>query len=363
MNLYADYTDESRSAMCFMESACLAADRACYLVEACDAMRDFDIREAEIKCVEESGDALELMDFYEAAAEKTEDKKKGILVRAWEAIVNALKSIKTALFGDKGPQPPEDPNAPCEIDKGEYEKISRLSSIWTKFKGFFVNPESGKVRTAPILVAIAAITAVVIGKKGKITVKAGTLFKHEKTQAEMTNAMEKGAKGMLNKVMSSGKTEGNDSEKTSIFNQLKGLIKESTTSIKNAYNSVKKGAKDNFTKAGRDAKKAAKEAAVKAAQNTANMTGEAIKGQVAAAQQRMQEMQDAILDQSSAKDLEELFAGTDLFVEDTDLFSDFDSDFSDDNDLFAEDVYNDDDLFEEDAASCEEIDELLDGII
>ena len=77
--LYDDVTAEERAEIVALESAEIALDRAVMAYDVIMESRDLQLREAELKCFAESGDVNKLIDFYEAAEENTEEKKKGLL--------------------------------------------------------------------------------------------------------------------------------------------------------------------------------------------------------------------------------------------------------------------------------------------
>ena len=91
--LYDDVTAEERAEIVALESAEIALDRAVMAYDVIMESRDLQLREAELKCFAESGDVNKLIDFYEAAEENTEEKKKGIIATIWDKIMSFIDKI------------------------------------------------------------------------------------------------------------------------------------------------------------------------------------------------------------------------------------------------------------------------------
>lgn len=100
--LYNNYVSESaiEEAASF-EKMSLNIDRLLLAYESVCRKEELDIREAEIRCMEESGDIDLLESYYMEASEENKEKKEGILKRIWNAIAEFFRKIKDFLFGEK----------------------------------------------------------------------------------------------------------------------------------------------------------------------------------------------------------------------------------------------------------------------
>lgn len=92
--LYADVVDEDvKNQIVAIESAEIQLDRALAAYDAIMESQELALREADLRYFGESGDANALMDYYEDAAEKTDEKKKGILHTIWDRIIGFINKI------------------------------------------------------------------------------------------------------------------------------------------------------------------------------------------------------------------------------------------------------------------------------
>ncbi len=92
--LFANVEDENtKEQMLAIESAEISLDRALTTYDVIMESQDLALREAELKCFAEDGDANTLMDYYEDAAEKTGEKKKGVLATIWDKIIGFINKI------------------------------------------------------------------------------------------------------------------------------------------------------------------------------------------------------------------------------------------------------------------------------
>lgn len=100
--LYNNYVSESaiEEAASF-EKMSLNIDRLLLAYESVCRKEELDIREAEIRCMEESGDIDLLESYYMEASEENKEKKEGILTKIWDAIKEFFRNIKNFLFGEK----------------------------------------------------------------------------------------------------------------------------------------------------------------------------------------------------------------------------------------------------------------------
>ena len=94
--LYNNYVSESaiEEAASF-EKMSLNIDRLLLAYESVCRKEELDIREAEIRCMEESGDIDLLESYYMEASEENEEKKEGILTKIWDAIKEFFRKIKS----------------------------------------------------------------------------------------------------------------------------------------------------------------------------------------------------------------------------------------------------------------------------
>lgn len=92
--LFANVDDENtKEQMLAIESAEISLDRALATYDVIMESQDLALREAELKCFAEDGDANTLMDYYEDATEKTGEKKKGVLGTIWDKILGFINKI------------------------------------------------------------------------------------------------------------------------------------------------------------------------------------------------------------------------------------------------------------------------------
>lgn len=84
-----------------VETAELAVDRILLSCNMICEKANLDLREAELKCVQESGNANDLIRLYEEAKEASSEQKKNIFARAWEAIKNLWRRIVAFFKGEK----------------------------------------------------------------------------------------------------------------------------------------------------------------------------------------------------------------------------------------------------------------------
>lgn len=104
--LFQENTDESM-VLVSMEAAEIKVDRLLCKYRLIEEAYELDMKEADLKCIAESGDIDDLSNLYLEAAEKKEEKGKGILKRLWEAIASFCRKVKEFLFGKKIKKGPE----------------------------------------------------------------------------------------------------------------------------------------------------------------------------------------------------------------------------------------------------------------
>lgn len=100
--LYNEYTDDfERDFDLGIMKESVKAERAILALSTIMEKEEIDLREAEIRCMEESADVDTLEGYYREAADESAEKKEGLIKRAWEFIKNMFKRIKEFLFGSK----------------------------------------------------------------------------------------------------------------------------------------------------------------------------------------------------------------------------------------------------------------------
>lgn len=102
--LYNEYTGsdefERDLEIEFMKES-VALDRTLLILHTIEESAAIRAREAEIRCIEESGNIDVLEGYYREAAEEAEDKKQGIIQKVWELIKQMFKNLKEFLVGSK----------------------------------------------------------------------------------------------------------------------------------------------------------------------------------------------------------------------------------------------------------------------
>ena len=130
--LYTDHMSEDDIALeAAVEAADIKVDRMLSAYKAICEKAELDLREAELRCFQESGDMDDLTSFYMEAEEKTEEKKKGLLSNIWQAIKDLCKKIKNFFVGEKDKI---DPNETYEAPTGVIAKIKEAGNF-IKSKG------------------------------------------------------------------------------------------------------------------------------------------------------------------------------------------------------------------------------------
>lgn len=224
--LYDDVTAEERAEIVALESAEIALDRAVMAYDVIMESRDLQLREAELKCFAESGDVNKLIDFYEAAEENTEEKKKGLVATIWDKIVAFINKIL-------GKEVKKNEEETYVVSSNMPKAIQALKNAVNAVSEFITNPIKAiftkGAETWKKLVGILegiAITAVVIvgGKAAFKAIKGKTSGSTGETVVEMKgseiNKEVKGIKALLKKMNDAlgknkdniGKNVGSDNE-------------------------------------------------------------------------------------------------------------------------------------------------------
>lgn len=102
--LYNEYTGsdefERDLEIEFMKES-VALDRTLLILHTIEESANIRAREAEIRCIEESGNIDVLEGYYREAAEEADEKKEGIVQKVWEFIKQMFKNLKEFLVGSK----------------------------------------------------------------------------------------------------------------------------------------------------------------------------------------------------------------------------------------------------------------------
>lgn len=251
LNLYEEYESQfDREEAVLLEHAEIKMDKAVLAVQTNQAMNDIAMREAECRLVLESGDVMNLVDYYEDATEDGKEKEKGLLAKAWDAIMGLLKKIKETLFGAEKPK--ADPNEEIEVDEGFLDRHKKLGKAVAAIKNFFTNPFKAVVA----LIAAGGAVALFIGvtKSGKFRkVKGSQMNASIDASEKALDEVEGGLKGFLSKFGKKKATDKDGEAQGKIGGFLKSIrshIEEGYASIKNKRMSRKgdKAAKKNGEK-------------------------------------------------------------------------------------------------------------------
>lgn len=127
--LYNDNTEFMQETVDLMKES-LKIDRVLLAYESVCKQQELDIAEAELRCMEESGDIDTLENLYMEAVDNTEEKKEGLLSRAWNAIINFFKSIKDKIFGSKARKVLEqNKDSKVDVDKDAWGLLQKFKSF------------------------------------------------------------------------------------------------------------------------------------------------------------------------------------------------------------------------------------------
>ena len=127
--LYNDNAEFMQETVDLMKES-LKIDRVLLAYESVCKQQEFDIAEAELRCMEESGDIDTLENLYMEAVDNTEEKKEGLLSRAWNAIINFFKSIKDKIFGSKARKALEqNKDSKVDVDKDAWGLLQKFKSF------------------------------------------------------------------------------------------------------------------------------------------------------------------------------------------------------------------------------------------
>lgn len=141
LNIYEDYaTQEDRENDVMLENASIAMHRAILAANMCLEMEKLNFREADTKVVMEGGDMDTLLEYYEEAAEKTEETKKGLFATVWAKITAMFRKIGNVLTGKKD----IDPNKEYDVPEEDYKEMGLIDKIIDNLKKF-ISSGPGKI--------------------------------------------------------------------------------------------------------------------------------------------------------------------------------------------------------------------------
>lgn len=272
-DLYDDVSSEERKEVVALESAEIALDRAILAYDVIMESRELQLREAELKCFEESGDVNVLMDYYEAADEQTEEKKKGIISTIWDKIVTFINKI----LGRDVKKNDEEEYAVSSNLKKAFEAFKNAANAVLEFltnpiKAIFTKGADLWKKLVGIVEAITIGAVVFVGGKAVIKgiqnknggnhnsgesvekVKGAELNKISSSVHSIINKIKNGIgrnkdninknvgdenEGIVGKIVSSITKAGNN-----ITNAIKNAASTATDKVKSVASKVKKGAQD-----------------------------------------------------------------------------------------------------------------------
>ena len=232
--LYDSISEDDRKYAVALESAEISLDRSLLALDAIMESEELKIREAELKCFEESGDVLSLMDYYEDAKEGTAEKKKGVIATIWDKIISFINKIL-------GRDDKKDEKSQYAVDAETKTKIQKLGDAVKAVTEFLTNPikslfTKGVDLWKKLLGAVELITlgtVVIVG--GKAIAKKVVNGKETETAAETMSGAEVNEKiGFLRKLMNMVKkpTESNkDKIGKDIGESNEGIVSKIVSSI------------------------------------------------------------------------------------------------------------------------------------
>lgn len=251
---------EERDVICAIESSSIAIDKSLLAYNAICEKAEINLREAELRCFEESGDIDDLTMYYTEAKEQTEEKKGGILHSIWENITSFFENIANAIRGKKIPKNGADMPA---------EEYGKFRAVLNKIKDGFSNVANffkGLGWWNTIIATLAGIGGI-FANKGIKKYKEKHISEKEckETNSVVIDVIEFG-KSKIDEIGNKTKADGNVSDET--VNSIVAILKKIPSKIKEiwdkllAWSSTKK---DNIknkiadVKAARADKKDAKE--------------------------------------------------------------------------------------------------------
>ena len=243
--LFANVDDENtKEQMLAIESAEISLDRALATYDVIMESQDLALREAELKYFAEDGDANTLMDYYEDAAEKTGEKKKGVLATIWDKILGFINKILGRT--DKKSESDKyaaDPEVKTKLQKFGDAVGAVLQFLAHPIKSLFTKGVELWKKIVSGLELITLGVAVFAGGKWvvkKIKGKGGkdnggnesTSPAVEMTGSEINTEVKK-ARGLLSKL-SNAINSGKDSMTDAVGNENEGIISKIVSAITKA---------------------------------------------------------------------------------------------------------------------------------
>ena len=232
LDLYEEFASQTeREDAVMLEQAEIQMDRAILALDTCSAMKDLAMREAECKLVMESGDACDLIEYYEEATEETKDKEKGLFQRAWEAICKFIENIKEKLFGKVKAAP----GTKQDVDESFLERHKILGKVVAGIKNYFAHP----VRAILSLIAAGGVVVLFtnIVKKGKKkTIGADTTNAVIADSEKALDEINTGIKGFLGGLFKKKEVseDGNQKKASGLISKVTKCIREIIDEAKNA---------------------------------------------------------------------------------------------------------------------------------
>lgn len=247
--LFANVEDDNtKEQMLAIESAEISLDRALATYDVIMESQDLALREAELKCFAEDGDANTLMDYYEDATEKTGEKKKGVLATIWDKIIGFINKILGRT--DKKSESDKyaaDPEVKTKLQKFGDAVGAVLQFLAHPIKSLFTKGVELWKKIVSGLELITLGVAVFAGGKWVVKKIKGKGEKdnggNESTSpaVEMTgteiNTEVKKARGLLSKLSNAIKG-GKDSMKDAVGDENEGIISKIVSAITKAGNEI-----------------------------------------------------------------------------------------------------------------------------
>lgn len=234
--LHTDYLTESEiTEEIAFESAVLGLDRLTTAYTAMCEKAEMDLREAELKCVEESGNMDDLIALYTEAKENTEEKSQGIFSKIWEGLVNLFNRIKD-FFSKK--EKDVDPDKKYGMPKGLINTIKSAVNFLMTWVGNAVNGILKWVKDHPVIdvTALGGLSIAIFCNRDKIK----DYFKNKEKESipghviiEVINLLKKGA----SKVMDWA-TSKKDDKATEDDNKAAGLLTKIAAGMKDVVSSI-----------------------------------------------------------------------------------------------------------------------------
>lgn len=180
--LYNEFVEESVATESSFEKLSLKLDRLMLAYESVCRKEELDIREAEIRCMEESGDMDLLESYYIEASEGNSEKKEGLLKQIWETIKEFFRKIKNFFLGSDQRKRTEEAaqnNEETEVTKEDMSMFEKVKAYFSSFlekvksipsklkKGISEMDAKAKVASILGVGAITGLTIFAVKKKDK----------------------------------------------------------------------------------------------------------------------------------------------------------------------------------------------------